>query len=256
MSARSLLIVESDRLSATDPQLYAAIGDMADMFRRSLDGIDAPVMVVNPAAGEVLPPPETLAGVIIGGAAAMAADPDLWIDTLGRWVEEVVRSGLPVLGVCFGHQLLAHRLGGQVGANEGGPEYGTVEVALLPGAEDDELLAGLPPRFGAQAAHFQTVSTLPVGATALASGVSGVQAARFARRCWGVQFHPEFSREAMRDTASIVAQRVAPGVADQLLPGFACITDTPDAATIIRRFARLAFFGHDAQIFSEEGRLS
>ena len=51
---------------------------------------------------------------------------------------------LPLFGICYGHQLLAHALGGEVGYNPAGREMGTVDLELHPHAADDPLFAGLP----------------------------------------------------------------------------------------------------------------
>ena len=56
----------------------------------------------------------------------------------------LVERGIPTLGICYGHQLLAHALGGEVGDNPNGREFGTVTVELTAEAADDPLLGGLP----------------------------------------------------------------------------------------------------------------
>lgn len=76
---------------------------------------------------------------------------------------------MPALGICYGHQLLGHALGGTVGNHPDGGEFGTVEVRLLPEAAADPLFAGLPAVFPAQLFHRQSVLYLPSGAQVLAS---------------------------------------------------------------------------------------
>src|SRR3546814_6485680 len=104
-------------------------------------------------------------------------------------VTGVQTCALPI----YGHQLLAHALGGEVGDNPNGRKMGTVAVDLLPAAADDPLFTGLPDRFLAQATHQQSVLRAPEGATVLArSDHDDCHAFRWGEAAWGVQFHPEF----------------------------------------------------------------
>src|SRR3546814_17012152 len=89
-------------------------------------------------------------------------------EATAAWLREAAHAGVPVFGICYGHQLLAHALGGEVGDNPNGRKMGTVAVELLPAAADDPLFAGLPDRFLAQATHQQRVLRAPAGAPVLA----------------------------------------------------------------------------------------
>jgi GMP synthase (glutamine-hydrolysing) len=147
---------------------------------------------------------------------------------------------MPLLGICYGHQLLAHALGGAVDYNPQGREMGTVAVQLHEEAAADPLFAGLGPRMDAQATHRQSVLRVPDQATVLArSDKDAHQAFRWGESVWGVQFHPEFSTAMMR--SYIHARREALTSEGASPP--ALIKDVrpaPRARQVLRRFVRHA----------------
>jgi len=129
-------------------------------------------------------------GVIISGSQSSVYDREReWIGDLSRWVEGAVADGLPVLGVCWGHQLLAQVLGGTV--KGGSYELGYVEIAQ---EADDPIWDGISSPFTAFASHSDHVVELPPSATLLASNKTGVQAFRH-EQVYAVQFHPEYDRQ-------------------------------------------------------------
>ncbi len=149
---------------------------------------------------QAFPAAENLAGVIITGAPAMVSAREDWSEQTAAWLEKTVHKGIPVLGVCYGHQLLAHALGGKAGPNPNGRQIGTVKAELIDSAKDDPLLGYLPPAFAAQASHSEVVLELPPGAERLAtSPLDNNFAIRFTENAWGVQFHPEFSGTIMSE---------------------------------------------------------
>ena len=103
----------------------------------------------------------------------------------------VYELGIPILGICYGEQLIAHQLGGKVGGSGAG-EYGRTVMHRVPGAESG-LLGSLPPNQTVWMSHFNAVVEPPEGFVATAS-TDGAPAAVIEcpeRRIWGVQFHPE-----------------------------------------------------------------
>jgi len=168
---------------------YRVIKDV-DINTAFLDGINTP-----------LPPYDSLAGVIIMGSLSMVTEKTEWMLRLSQNIVELNEREIPLFGICFGHQLIAQALGGQSGYNPKGLEIGTVELHCHTSAQSDVLFHSLPRNFPAQTVHFQSVLELPPGAECLASSdLDPHHAFRVGSCTWGVQFHPEFTPEAMRDS--------------------------------------------------------
>ena len=197
-------------------------------------------VVANVEGGHALPDRAGFAGVIVTGSGAMVTDRHDWSERSAQWLRDAAHDGLPLFGICYGHQLIAHALGGEVGYNPAGREMGTIGLELHPHASDDPLFAGLPPQFPAQATHLQTVLRAPDDATVLArSPLDACHAFRWRQHVWGVQFHPEFSSTHMH--GYVRARR------DALAREGHCakqvsrtITAAPHARRVLRRFVRHA----------------
>lgn len=213
-------------------------GDFEDWFA---DGLGRPVRVCSVFEGDELPPPGACDGAVITGSAAMVGDQDAWIERTAVWLRAAVDAGVPILGICFGHQLLAHALGGRVGPNPRGREIGTITLTLTETAVSDPLFGGLPTRIDVHATHLESVLELPQGARLLASsGLDPNQAFRLADRpVWGLQFHPELTAAVTR--RYIEAKRhdmAAEGLdPDHLL---SAVRETRWGPEILARFARQA----------------
>lgn len=216
------------------PEISGAIGDYDDWIAAGL-GDALPHIVVDAREQPELPHPSDLAGVVVSGSHAMVTDCEDWSERLADWLKSSAEADLPILGICYGHQLLAHAFGGTVGNRQTGVEIGTRAIALTGQADDDELFKGLPAQFPAQLVHYQSVLGLPDGGTVLASSDEEAhQAFRVGKRAWGVQFHPEFSAEAMRGYIRQLRDRLeAP---DTLLDD---VSDTAVARSILQRFSAL-----------------
>lgn len=151
-------------------------------FRRELD---ADLTRFSVSDGEI---PETFeydAFVVTGSRASVYWD-EPWIDATREWVHEAIDRGLPGLGICWGHQLLADALGGTVddmGEYELG--YRTVRHS------GDDLFAGVPEEFTVFTSHSDAVTELPDGAEPIAENDYGNHGFRHGN-VYGVQAHPEY----------------------------------------------------------------
>jgi GMP synthase (glutamine-hydrolysing) len=160
-------------------------------FRRELD---ADLVEFDVTTGD-LPATFEYDGVVVTGSDASVYGDDDWIQSLVDWVAEAADRGLPILGVCYGHQVLATALGGRV-EDMGELELGYREVTH----DGDELFAGIDETFTVFTTHSDHVAELPPDATVLAENDYGVQAFRRGD-CWGVQFHPEYDRTTAEEVA-------------------------------------------------------
>jgi len=153
----------------------------------------AELEVCRPWAGDALPALAAYDGLVVLGGSMAAGDDALhhWLAPLRELVKEAAASDFPTLGICLGHQLVALALGGDVGPTPRGQQVGLFAMGWLDGAADDELVGGLGPVRGVQWNH-DVVLRLPDDAVPLARTPEGeLQVARFGRRVWGVQHHPE-----------------------------------------------------------------
>ncbi|CAM3785135.1 glutamine amidotransferase [Paracidovorax anthurii] len=245
-SAATPLPIVIARTGGTFEVLRGRLGDFADWVRTGLaaEAGGLPVTVVDAAAGAPLPEPGAIAGVVLTGSHAMVTDRAGWSEGLGRWLARAVAARTPVLGICYGHQLLAHALGGEVADHPDGLEIGTVEVHPEPAAAaGDALFAPLPAAFAAQVVHHQSVRRLPPGAVRLAGNAfEPHQAFRVGPCAWGVQFHPEFGAAAMQGYIDTLAPELRAAGHDPQRLGDA-VRATPEAAGLLPRFARLCARG-------------
>ena len=180
-------------------------------FRRELD---ADLTEFHLPTGQY---PETFEfdGAVVTGSRASVYWDEEWIDPTKEWVEAAVDRGLPFLGVCYGHQLLADVLGGRVepmGEYEIG--YRTVEHT-----GDSVLFDGVDDDFTVFTTHSDHVAELPPGAERLAGNDYGVHGFRKGR-VFGVQFHPEYDMDTAEEVTKgkdLPEERIQ-GVLDGITP--------------------------------------
>lgn len=230
-----IVIIEAGR---TFPELARRWGDFGDWVRDGLGAADDEVRLVAAFAGAPLPAPQETAAVVVTGSHAMVTNGAAWSEQLTGWLAAAAQRGLPLLGICYGHQLLARVLGGTVGDLPGGREIGSLPLRLTAAGRRDPLLGCLPPVFTGQLFHRQSVLALPAGARLLAaSRADPHQAFAVGEGIWGVQFHPEFSPAVMqayieREEAGLLAEGLDPA-------GLAAAVQESPCGAVLRRFYEL-----------------
>jgi len=233
---KQLIIVKTGGKIAS---LDRVAGDYEQWIARGLGETAYPLTVVDVARGEPLPDLSTVAAIVITGSASMVTERAAWMEQGAAWLRRAVAAEVPLLGICFGHQLLAWALGGEVGYNPHGVEVGTATIRLTAEAQQDPLFSGMPATFPAQVSHRQSVLRLPAGARLLAASDKEPHQAFAVGACaWGIQFHPEFDAPIIRYFIEHYRQRLLEegDSAERLLGS---VRDSPHSASLLGRFARL-----------------
>ncbi|MGH8156803.1 MAG: glutamine amidotransferase [Rhodanobacter sp.] len=221
-------------------------GDFPHWFRLGARLLPQQIRIVDVAAGETLPAPQEIAGAMITGSAAMVTERAAWSERTAGWIRNAMDVELPLFGVCYGHQLMAHALGGRVDYLPGGREIGTQPIELLDDAAADPLTRSLPASFRAHTTHEQSVLEPPNGSTVLARSVRDPhQLLRHGPRAISSQFHPEFNADVMR---AYIKRKHADMQREGADPqqAFGNVAATPLARRLLRQFARLHGWSHAA----------
>lgn len=209
-------------------------GGFAHLVRSRLSGVWGNGCVeVDARVEDSLPDLRQFSGLIVTGSASSVTERAPWMLRAEQYLSQAVESRHPVLGICFGHQLLGQALGGQVQRNPRGREMGTVRLTIV--ADDPLLDRSIEPAL-AHATHVDSVTVLPPGAQILARTELEPHAAlRFGDRAWGVQFHPEFDERVMADYIETRAELLTEEGRDpaRLL---AAVSPAQAGASVLRRF--------------------
>lgn len=200
--AAHLLVIDGNRAATRDQQVAAGGQSSGEGYVRALEEL-APVScdIVRPADGEVrLSPGSGLAsydGVAITGSALNIYDGGAHIERQVELTRAVFAAGVPIFGSCWGLQLAVQAAGGRVQRNPLGREFGFARrIELNDAGRRHPMFTGKPAVFEAITVHRDSIAEVPAGARVLASNDLGVQALEVLHgrgRCWGVQYHPEYS---------------------------------------------------------------
>ena len=183
------------------PSLRAQHGDYPDMFERLLGAIDPSLefATVRVVAGEMPAAPGQADAWLVTGSRHGVYDDLPWIAPLKAFLRACIAAHVPLVGICFGHQLLAEALGGRAVKSDRGWGLGVqdYEVVVRPAWMND-----LPQRFAVSALHQDQVVALPPGATVLARSAHCAYAALAygdldAPDALTLQPHPEFGPDFM-----------------------------------------------------------
>ncbi len=135
------------------------------------------------------------------GSRANVDDKDVWIKRLADEIRKIKALKSPMLGICFGHQIVAHALGGKV-IRAKQQEFGYTKIELAKAGVANPLFKGISKIFPTFEAHNYIVTEVPNEAKILARNKHSIQSYSY-RNFLGIQFHPEIDY----DIARLVAKR-------------------------------------------------
>lgn len=187
------------RLTVLQPDVVAPLGRFTGWFAEA--GV---VPTVHRLWEDPIPEAGALGDglVVLGGRMNVhAPEEHPWIEPVKALVRDAAAAGLPVLGICLGHQLVSEALGGSVTvAHPGGREQCAAVLEWLPAAASDPVLGGLASGPGSTTvafSHGDVVTRLPEGALELCRTARYQNQAFRLGSVLGVQFHPEASPQGM-----------------------------------------------------------
>ncbi len=181
------------------PSVSERRGTFFDFITRAASGAGVSWAEHDVRTDAPLPDPRAADGFVMTGSSSSVTERAPWMLRTEELLRELVRLERPFFGICFGHQMLAQALGGEVKKNPRGREIGTIRVKVLEPGRADPVFAGLPAEAIVNATHQDTVTALPPGARVLASSDLEPHAAYAigdAVQC--VQFHLEFDGDIMK----------------------------------------------------------
>lgn len=190
-SKKKLLLLKAGVTSSR-----ALLGDYESWFQRGCG--DVALTTIEAHEGVRLPDVRGFDGVIVSGSPRSVTAIEPWMERVADSMLEADAAQRAVLGVCFGHQLLAWRHGAKVERNPMGRELGTVWVELTERGRASELFADFPTRFEVQATHEDMVVACGALDVLATNERCAVQAISIGERSFGVQFHPEMNEASIR----------------------------------------------------------
>lgn len=174
-------------------------GSPTDAYSRFLQNAGAPFVFTGyeVAQGQLPAAPDECDAYVITGSSNGVYDRDAWIPDLTQFIRDSYQAGKKLVGICFGHQILAHALGGHAEKSEKGWGLGLKTFSI---SQTKPWMNGAPEQCSLYFAHQDQVMALPPQAELL-GGNEFCPNAFFvmADQVLGIQGHPEFSQSMMED---------------------------------------------------------
>ncbi|WP_296425137.1 type 1 glutamine amidotransferase [Yoonia sp.] len=206
-------------------EIRPELGDYADLFEKLLQGNGFSFQTYNVVDMEFPAQITDSDGWLITGSRHGTYEDLPFIPPLEALIRDIYAAGIPMVGICFGHQIIAQALGGKVMKFDGGWAVGRQTYDW--NGQSVSLNAW----------HQDQVVTRPTDATTCASNAFCENAALiYGQRAFTVQAHPEFDAAFISGLATHRGPGVVPD--DQLAQAHATLTEPTDNAHLARQIAR------------------
>lgn len=186
---------------------------------------------------------ENIDHVMLGGSGEFflgaGAGESTWLSKVYNLIDEIYRRNIPILGICFGHQILLKHAGAEIKNIPEMRETGTFLERLNDASRTDELFKHMPAQFDAILAHQETPIDLPPHVQVLGSSdrVEASVVRIGAHRAWGVMFHPDMNLSSVRERFAMFPHYAEN--AEKFVQALESFRDAPIAQNVIANFLRI-----------------
>lgn len=235
---RTILVVQF-RTDVSEPHdeacIRAAVGPYADNIH------------IISAVKDVLPLdiPQGIVGIIFSGSGefflGQGDGQDTWLPQTFSFLRLAMNRNIPVLGLCFGHQIILMHEGAEIKQVEEYREVGTHTISKTEAANDDPIFSQLTKQFKGMLGHKETPVNLPDHIEVLASSERVVaQVTRIrGKDVWSTMFHPELTLARMKERLLMFPNYLHdPSQLEKMLEQF---EDTPEAGKVLKAFVEYSF---------------
>jgi len=187
-------------------------GTPVDTYIRFFESVNAPFTYIGYqiTQGQFPSSPDECDAYIITGSTRGVYDTDDWIAVLSQFIRDSYRAGIKLVGICFGHQILAHVLGGRAEKSEKGRGFGLKSFDII---QQKAWMNDKPDRCSLYFVHQDQVVKLPSEAELLGGNTfCPIALYEIDNRVLGIQGHPEFSAGIMQDLLYMVEKELEPSM--------------------------------------------
>jgi GMP synthase (glutamine-hydrolysing) len=180
--------------------------------------------------------------IIIGGSSEYNISN--WSDQLNKkafalkpFFQSTIENDFPLLGICFGHQLLSYLFGGEVVKDDKQAEGGIVEVELSKEGQKANIFTDIPQKFPIVSGHKDSVTKIPNDWVVLArSKKTTIHACKIKSHIYSVQFHPELDTDGLVNRLTLFPEYTQGRSMEEIRSEF---VDLPYGKIILQNFKKL-----------------